>query len=246
MVTVDIAVKTIDRSPRDKKNYLGITLRNLKRAGVFKSKNLGRFWIVDGGSLNPEAYYQQEGVTETGHQVFTDHAVRTMHQNAQRCIDLASSGGADYALVLEDDINTCSNFLESVVKWLDQHELSTPNMYVFGCNYQQLELMIRRGSRVWPYPCESFYGALACCWPREVAQGLAKWLGPDPFYKNEKGEEVKTHGHDLLLGRWGEWMGFDHFLASAPNFVQHIGVDSGLNNKKVIYPAWNGPEWSYV
>jgi hypothetical protein len=239
---IDIAIKTIDRSP--KKNFLGETIKNLRRGGVFKSEHLGKLWIVDGGSRDVWTYLKSQGVTEVlRHQV--DHAKRSMHQNAQRCIDLASSGTADFALVLEDDIDVCRNFLESVVAWLGDHELSTPMMYVFGANYAQIAVEAKKGIRFWNYPCDSFYGALACGWSAPVARDLARWLGPDPFYKKKDGEEVRTHGHDLLLGRWGSFLKLHHFLAAAPNFVQHIGAESSLNNKSVSYPGFDR-EWSYV
>lgn len=238
-MVIDIAVKTIDRSP--KKNFLGQTVRNLERAGVFDSEHLGEFTIVDGGSPSVARFFKSE---EVQHCAF-DAGRRTMHQNARRCIEIASSRKADFALVLEDDIDVVDGFLEQVVAWINDHKVWGPMMYVFGAAYGQIRAVVEKGGTYWPYAPDDFYGALACAWSRETAQDIVKWLGPDPFYLNKSGREDRDHGHDLMLGRWGKERDVT-FLASAPCFVQHIGVDSTLNNKMVTYTSWFGRDYLYT
>jgi len=240
-IKIDIAIKTIDRSPR--RNFLGETLTNLKRSGVLKSEHLGKLWIVDGGSKDLWSYLHSQGVDED---FLINHGDRTLQQNAQRCIELVSRGNSKWCLVLEDDLDVCDRFLESVVYWLEEHQLHGTMMYVFGANYDQIALAHHMHQTSWAYPCQSFYGALACAWLRETAADLAKWLGPDPFLKKMNGDELRTHAHDLKLGQWGIEQGLHFFLSAVPNFIQHIGVESSLGNKQVVYPAWPGREWSYA
>jgi hypothetical protein len=249
MRTVSIAIKTKDRSPR--KNYLGETLANMERAGVFRTRHLADLHIVDSGT-ETWARTVSMGVMDTVFQV--DSASRTLHQNAARCIELAGSGSADWAMVLEDDLDFCDQFLESVVAWLEDHRVEMPQMYALGANYSQLNC-VDKGQGYWPYPVGAFYGAQALVWRREVAAELAKWLGPDPFivareeevrlgHSPRSGIQVRNHGHDLLLQRWGKQQGLTHFVASAPCMVQHVGNESGIGNKFFQFP-WGGRDWRY-
>lgn len=211
MVTFNIAVKTSDRSPR--KNFLEETLRNFERAGGLSSKHLASLTIVDSSE-------------------------RTLHENAQTCIEFAGLDGASHAMVLEDDLDFCDGFLESAAGWIEDHPGHL--MYVLGANYEQIEGRAARGERYWSYPVGAFYGAQALVWPQAVAAELAAWLGPHPAYNG-----CTDHGHDLLLQQWGKKEGLTHFLASAPCMVQHIGNESGIGNRFFQFP-WGGRSWRYA
>jgi hypothetical protein len=145
-------------------------------------------------------------------------------------------------MVLEDDLDFCDEFLEQVVPWLEDH----PDylMYVLGANYAQIQGIAERGGSGWRYPADVFYGAQALVWRREEAAQLAEWLGPDPFYVNGDGKKVRDHGHDLLLQRWARERKAEYFLASTPCMVQHIGEESGINNRFFQFP-WGGRNWRY-
>ncbi len=60
MEKISIVIKTLDRSATGSINYLGETLRNLKRGGVFHSPHLGSIDIVDGGFPDFIPYIQRE------------------------------------------------------------------------------------------------------------------------------------------------------------------------------------------
>lgn len=222
---ISIAIKTCRRESGV--DYLRQTIANLKRGGVMASAHLsGDIHIVVG----------LDGIS--------------LHQNAQRAIEIAAADpNADYCLVLEDDIDVCANFLESVANWLLDHasdecrtrlQIYGSRMYVFGANYSQITAAVARGETFWDYPIGAFYGAQALAWSRSDAEQLAQWLGPDPHYN-----EVRNHGHDLLLQRWGASIGLTHFLASAPSFVQHIGGQSGIGNRFFQFQSWPGRDWEY-
>jgi hypothetical protein len=164
----------------------------------------------------------------------------TLHQNAARAIRVAAGAGATWAMVLEDDLDFCADFVGSTLRWLRDNARADRLMYAFGANYAQIALCVLRRQPFWAYPVTAFYGAQACAWRTEDALQLAKWLGPDPTYGG-----VRDHGHDLLLQRWGKERGLTHFLASAPSFVQHVGSASGIGNRYFGFPTWPGRQWKY-
>lgn len=207
---VNIVIKSMRRVGT---NYLATTIDNLDRAGVGASAHLASFGIQDGTGL-------------------------TLHQNAQRAIARAAAPGADYAMVLEDDLDFVDDFLENALAWVENHPDEL--MYVLGANYAQIQAAMARGRDFWPYPVTAFYGAQALVWHREDAEELAKWLGPDPSYNG-----ITDHGHDLKLQAWGKHRGATHFIASAPSMVQHIGRQSGIGNRFFQFESFPGHEWVY-
>jgi hypothetical protein len=223
-----------------RRNYLGETLTNLERSGALRFRSpLSSLHIVDSGS--PElAKFLVSQVPDSFVPRAEFHSGRwTLHQTAQRAIAaVAGDPCANWCLVLEDDLDFCDRFLESVVGWLDDHARDDRLMYAFGANYIQIASHFRAGE--WDYPVGAFYGAQALAWKREDAAQLAEWLGPDPNYNG-----IRDHGHDLLLQQWGKSRGLTHFLASAPSFVQHVGVESGINNRFFEFVTWPGRDWYY-
>ena len=247
--TVAIAVKTMDRGacPPKARNYLGATLANFERAGVFKSEHLHSLALVDSGSPKPWEFLEREvGSLIEYCGLDIPERRRNLHRNAARAIELAGSAGADWAMVVEDDIDVCADFLESVVAWLEDHAQPSPMMYVFGANYRQIRVLYQKRKTVWRYPARGFYGALCCVWSPVDALDVVDWYGDDPAYLNKEGGKIYGRGHDLMLGRWGQERGVTHFQASVPCFIQHIGLDSGLGNRKIEYAGWRGPGYSYV
>ena len=243
---ISVAIKTADRYPRV--NYLRQTLNNLQRAGVFDSHHLaGDIVLMDSGiGPDPRVFLAKEADGFLRVRIDSEFH-RTLHQNAANAIRVAAQEErADWVLVLEDDIDVCARFLESVARWLEDYVVDGPMLYSFGANYAQIRACKTRGESVWFYPCHAFYGALACAWRRGHASSLAEWLGQDPGIVQEDGGKVRNRGHDLLLGQWGKVMGLTHFRASVPCFIQHIGLESGLNNKKIEYAGWCGPSWCYA
>jgi len=242
MVKFHIVIKTKDRSPR--KNFLGETLLNLKRAGVFTSSHLGSFALVDSGS--PASFFESLPLLnelELLPDFSVDSASRNLHQNARRCIELSGSraiASLGWAMVLEDDLDVCNEFLESTARWLADHAVDAPQMYVLGANSDQIRGVASKGGTMWAYPVGAFYGAQALVWQGKHAVQLAEFLGPDPNYNG-----TRDHGHDLLLQRWGRETKIPHFMATAPSFVQHIGNESGIGNRFFQFQSWPGREWRY-
>lgn len=250
MTSIAVAIKTADRGVNGSRNYLGDTLDNLERAGVFRSPCLhGPVTLIDTGRGESPGFALRASAPYGEHTRVDYERPRTMHENATHAIRTAASAGADFALVLEDDIDVCDRFLDSVAAWLEDHARPDPMMYSFGANYGQIRAAWQRGHTSWDYPVGAFYGALACAWSRASAEDLLEWYGPDPHYPKVVDDvlhKIRDCGHDLRLGHWGRERGLTHFLASAPCFVQHVGHESGIGNRKIQYAGWAGRGWSYV
>ncbi len=243
MEKISIVIKTLDRSAVGSTNYLGKTLHNLKRGGVFSSPHLGSIDIVDGGSLNFGRYIQSE-VPNIQHKVICSTSMSTLQQNGQRSIQCgakrAKQAGYQWVMVLEDDVDVCGDFLESIIAWLEDHATPNPNMYVLGASYEQIEQCIQDGMTWWDYPINAFYGAQALVWRTRDAVQLAEWLGPNP--SKDGTTDCK---HDLLLQDWGRELGLEYFMATAPSLVQHIGIQSGIDNRFFEFRSWPGRDWVY-
>lgn len=244
-MTVAITIKTLDRTPR--RNFLGATLANLARAGVLGSPHLESLTLVDSGSPDFEAYWAAEVVPNVppehlgkiARDLPHEGGRRTLHQNAARAIELASRSEAEWALVIEDDIDVVDGFLDTVLAWLADHE-QPGQMYAFGAAYARVGYLAGIGKSYYRYPLADFYGAQALAWRTEDAAQLAGWLGDDPAYKGDR-----DRSHDLLLQEWGAARGLTHFLASAPPLVQHIGNESSIGNDHFAFDSWPGRAYEY-
>jgi glycosyltransferase involved in cell wall biosynthesis len=233
-----VVIKTVDRGPQ--RNYLGDTLRNLARSGMWGSEHLHSLAVVDSGSPDLEVFRQDEIAANVPEHPPLYTGEWSLHQTAQRAIEGGAEAGADWVLVLEDDIDVCDFFLDAVARWLEEHARPCYRMYAFGANRVQIEHAHAAGRTLWRYPVGDFYGAQALAWAREDAAELAEWLGEDPDYEGER-----EHHHDLLLQEWGRRYGLTHFAASVPSFVQHIGGESSLGNRTFSFDSWQGRQWRY-
>lgn len=142
-----IAIETADRRP-DGTNYLGRTLRNLQRGGVFDSPLLHSLDIVSGrDSLDPSGYFWTECVAALPtapqrpdhpdakffwHE--TPKPTPSRQQNGARAIRAAAGRDAEWVIKLEDDIDVCADFLGSLSRWLDDNERNSRDvpMYTLG------------------------------------------------------------------------------------------------------------------
>ena len=77
------------------------------------------------------------------------------------------------------------------------------------------------------------------------ALDLANYLTAHCFDKNPEGT-----AWDLLMHDWARdrWPGINHFVASVPALVQHIGMNSIVNPRDNIhtFPSFKGGSWTFV
>jgi hypothetical protein len=268
---ITVVMITADRSP--KRNYLRETIDNLKRGGVFESERLRSFTLLLGQpikSLRSHAIELWSGgqvvdvqeakyaatVCSLSHPVIpTDHRLLPC-ENAGRALilgaKLASAHPQGWVVFLEDDIDVCADFLDSVGRWLDRHGSEPHNLsalYSFGCSYPQISYA---GGEVWCYPPFSFYGSQAIALRPQYAQAIGTFISSNPQIEHHDSTEehrlLSPAEYDLMISHWAASSMPGHILsASIPSFVQHIGMDSSLSDRPFChtFPSWPGREWSH-
>lgn len=225
---------TIDRSP--KQNYAGETLKNLARSGAFRSPWLKRFRVFDSGSPSLDFL--------AGHVPFvfeTDTATRNPTQNAAAALRWASQQGEPWCLFLEDDIDVCGRFIESVGGWLTDHA-EDYRVFPLGANYDLLLSLRNLGQTAWKYPIDMFYGTLGLAIRAKDAAAIADW-----WEEKDRNQVGGGHPYDIYITEWARVQAITHFLTPVPSFVQHTGNESVIRPGSVfhIYDSWPGREWFY-
>lgn len=253
-MTVAIAIRTCDRRPAGLKNYLGDTLRNLERGGLWKAQTPWSLVIVDGGSR--PGYIR----TELPAGVISDpwvriaaapDRVRTPNENgAATWREACADDAADWVLVLEDDIDVCADFLDETARWLETHARDDRRVYPLGCPHRDVVTAAAAGQTSWEYPIGHYWASQATVVRRPDAIRLAAYLEAHPIHG--VGAQATTQSHDWILPDWArtDYPAIAHFLTPAPGLVQHIGRQSllAINRLKQSpqaivffdFPSWRG------
>lgn len=240
---------TVDRSPGV--NYLAETLENLKRGGLLTSQRLAAFLVTDSGpgcgfalsvtdsALRGHPTPPYSGVTGG----FEERVCANC--NVARALRAGYESGAPWVLFLEDDIDVCADFFDSVGAWLDDHARDLRRVYALGANYPWVEEATAAGCTAANYPIEQFYGTQAFALRSEDALSLSEYLVEHCYDREEDGT-----AYDLLMADWARqtWPEIGHFLASCPSFVDHIGRTSSIRPRSEThaFPSWPGRKWSYL
>lgn len=250
MRTVDRALGKVQRHEPDREwqNYLGTTLHNLAAGGLFTTQRRWTLDVIDSGSS--PFYLPSRGMLEFGRYepegVVRYHVSEerlTANQAALKALTIGVERKADWIVFLEDDIDVCSRFVESVEDWLADHAKPEHNLYAFCAAYQGVREAKNQALGAWLYPIAKFYGTQAVAFRHEDAEKAVVYLSRERQFTEQFG------GFDLALKRWALycWRYHTHFLASAPSFVQHIGRESSLHLGRFHdYVSWPGPAWSYT
>lgn len=235
---------TVDRSPEP--NYLAETLANLKRSDLETSERLDSLFIScsDDGEWAANVCDGLEILdTVVGIGGFVErHCANLNVANALR----VGAGGPDHwVLFLEDDIDVCAGFFDSVGAWLDEHARDDRRVVSFACPYDATCTIAAYGEHVWDYPITRFYGTQCFAIRSTDALDLAEYLETHCHDLNPEGV-----CYDLLMHCWSEsrWPNRRHFQASCPSLVQHIGMTSVISPRENIHtsPSWPGRDWSYL
>lgn len=266
---IAVSIETKDRRLSGGQNYLGETLKNLARTDFWSSPALHSVRIVSGGELDDFIEHEVEPNLPTGAVVeyIAPPPVCSRQQNGARAIRFgAEAAGADWVLKLEDDLDFIDSFMESVVAWLGDYGHADVPMFSLAATFEQVShskyaepdetvvgpgasfprarAMMSRGDAIAAHQVAGYWGAQALLWKRPIAQELADWLGEDPYLWDGK-ERHRDRGHDLLLQVWGRGLGAKAFAVAVPSFVQHIGVQSNIQNPFFQFP-FPGRRWSYL
>lgn len=245
-MTIAIAIKTIDRGP--KQNYLRTTLENLTRSGIWESQTRWNAIVVDGGS--PPGFLPAQVPLRWWKETPRLEALQrlTPNENAAAswrvAADLARAVGADWCLVLEDDIDVCSHFLDETAEWLYTYATRDRYVYPLGCRLEkEMREAIDHGLGAYDYQRAEFWGAQAVALRQADARRLADYLARHPLWNGT------TQSHDYLINDWAveRWPDIHHYLTPVPSLVQHIGREStlaagrgGEGTQFFEFPLWRG------
>jgi len=235
-----IVISTADRSPGD--NYLLDTLENLQASGVFSSRIPHELVIVDTGKgvrhrAQAEIWLATRGIPAT---VITPEEKCSGLRNAAEGLKYASLT-ASWVIFLEDDVETCGMFLESVSAWLSDLPESEYDFHPLCAGYSS-KAGRERTQKVWEFPISAFYGTQGYVVSRQVARSIGVYL--DEL-------EDQTHqrfGHDMAIKAWANkrWPELIYFQAPGMDFVQHIGKNSSIHPGRFHqYPHFGGLRWTY-
>lgn len=269
-----ITIETKDRRLNGGVNYLGNTIRNLRRAtNEFERANVVSIDIVCNGVKDSTFERDEVWLPLNGWEAGYHFREGTRQQNGARAIRIGSDHeDADWVLKLEDDLDFCGDFLGSVSRWLAKYGHAKVPMFslaatfepvsssqfcynetlnVPGPSFPHVRAALARGDEIMAHSARGYWGAQALLWRRLDAQDLADWLGPDPALFDGK-EYHRNRGHDLILQEWLiEGRSCSAVAVACPSFVQHVGRKSNLDQPEIghVQPffefPWPGPEWSF-
>lgn len=235
--SIAIVMITVDRSPGE--NYLDQTVRNLTRGGLFSSLLIDSFQLF---YSNGNTQHFTEYIPMKRAVLHLAECDWQACENAGRALKIGAESGAPWILFCEDDIDVCSNFLESVATWLGTYALDQYRIYSFASPYPHLRQLAETGDRSWVCPNRGFYGT-QCFAIRSIdAEPLGDYLLANPSQRN-------PNQYDLMITDWLDIHYSPHaILCSVPSFVEHIGIESICNPRPTVHrsPSWPGKEWSYV
>lgn len=236
-----IVISTADRSPS--RNYLIDTLNGLKESGVFSDPRRYRLGIVDTGKgvlqrTRAAVWCMTSNVPVA---IIDPERKRSSPDNASAGLEWAAWQGSEWTIFLEDDVEVCGRFLESVELWLAENATRDVPLCPLCANYGKKEGR-DRNDKTWLYLIGRFYGT----------QGFAIWTseaGPlSKFLKDEAQKRGWHNGLDLLIKDWlaAEFPDVTHLVAPGMDFVQHVGKESAIHPGRFHqYPHFGGTGWSY-
>lgn len=236
-----IVISTADRTPA--KNYLIDTLNNLMQSGLFNSSVSHTVIVVDTGKgvlqrARAAIWFASHRIPV---QIVTPERKGSSPDNAAEGLIAAYQTGAEWVLFLEDDIEVCGSFLESVNGWLRDNADPLVPVYSFCACYSK-NAGRERTAKSWKYGLGSFYGTQAYAIRASDAPSLASFL------QREARDRNQTNGHDLLLRDWvlERYPETTHFLAPGMDFIQHVGKESSIHAGRFhSYPHFGGYGWQY-
>lgn len=164
---------------------------------------------------------------------------RTASENFAEAMRVGASSGKEWVLFLEDDIEVCEDFIDGVIDWLMNHATDDRRVYSFSVPHQAMNAC---RTAAWDCPIEYFCCTQAFALRAEDAASLHFWMKAHPTFTGPDGN-TSTGAYDLSMREWAKatWPDIDHFLASNPSLVQHVGDASVLTpgRELVTMPTYN-------
>lgn len=150
MNPIAIAMITTDRAKNHRKNYIFDTLRSLEKSGVFTDELYDSLTIfVDG----PSVEYSNQIQKATSHLPSVEVKKYTDSEgsagNALRAHQHLSFKRDKWAMVIEDDIEVCHNFLSVLSDWMEKAYSANRIVYQIGVWYEYVDRLASSSSEVY-------------------------------------------------------------------------------------------------
>lgn len=225
-----IAIRTCDRHPQ--KNFLGSTIKNLFEHGGAaatrsnRSESIGFKVVIGDGRGFDRIEWQNEfnSACDSSNATPLTNAGLTPNQNAGSAIQCAAMLDPEWVIFLEDDLDFCSEFLESVDLWLRDWARDDRRVYSLCCAFKQGNPFINP-MPFWDMPAGVFFGTQGFIMRKDDASSFAQFLMDlDPI-------QVPTT-LDFQLAHWlfQNHPNAPYITATCPSFVQHVGFESSIHN----------------
>jgi hypothetical protein len=208
----DIRILTCDRVQKNTRavNYIHTTIVNFLSVGG-ANDNPVSLYVSHPDAKYVALYSDQFEIVHTDKElVGYDNFIRV-------CTEPSS---CEFILILEDDLDFSSDFLDKISHWLTKY------IYVFSNNivtlytpYAEINQCLREGKDLWQYPIDGFYGTQAL-------------LGT-PMIMHECGEFIKKVERlpwDMAIKEWLKATNRG-LISTVPCLVQHIGVISSIHGQ---------------
>ncbi len=241
--SVALTMRTANRTP--KRNYLKGTLQHLANQG-FDLTDLhlcvtkpGSEWLAG----------QFKGLQKTP----TLHIPKTILNANQNGLAQARHGietGAAWVVMLEDDLDFCADFVNSLRRWLK--DADRPTRHVFRCFGFTTPPQGFKGSFYdWPLPM--LRGSQAICLRRDDAIDFLEWGTKhiNSWCRTTSWRNPTANpgiAFDKFVAAWAtaKWPRVPCVM-SHPYFVNHIGNESSIHSRGVRNDApFAGTAWRYV
>ena len=239
-LVITVVMITVDRSPSP--NYLGATLDNFDRGGVWRSSQVSEIHLLN--SNEDTKWLRAYRAQLDGRVIIHASVGRGLLpcENAGVALIAGAKSGSEWVLFCEDDIDVCDHFVDSVSRWLDRFVDPRYRVYSFGCAYPEAE----GAAPAWEYQVKDFYGTQCFAIRPKDAVSLGEYLLTNPPVRGG----AHPGKYDLMMH---DWMKNTHpdlhcFLASAPSFVQHLGEQSVIEPREKVhqFKSWRGQQWRYL
>ncbi len=237
--SIVLTIRTADRAPRT--NYVGATLRRLHTQGIdlstvqlcFTAPQTGWFESELGDLPRPACHVPSERLKA--------------NMNGLAQVEAGLATGAEWIVLLEDDLEFCADFLPSLTAWLTDHARDDRHVYrLFGF------VPNHSGSAAHDHPLEKLRGSQAIVLRREDAADFLTWgrQHQKDWIDNLKWRSSGANPYiafDKFVAAWAlhRWPGVPGVLSS-PHFVNHVGNQSSIHARGVRNDApFAGTRWRY-
>lgn len=211
---IDIRIITCNRIRTNEKgvNYIHTSIANFLSAGGAMGNPVG-LYVSHPDTAFVETYRDQFGI------IPADQELDGFQNYIRACTEQTSY---DLMLILEDDLDFSSDFIQKLSFWLTKniHYLAN-NLVTLYTPYVEITRCLDEGKDVWKYPVDGFYGTQAILGGKKVMQQCGEFI-----------KRVQGMPYDMAIKEWLKATNRG-LISTVPCLVQHIGVISSIHGQNM-------------